>query len=167
MKRLIALILSITAVFALAFVSYVPVYAFEPAPVYQEKLVSQETERCPDGSFITITITEQSSSSVRSTAFSKTGSKSYAAHDKNGHELWRFTVHGTFSVTPGVNAVCTNASYSTSVSNDSWRCESASARKSGNQAIGEAAFVKKFLGITTDRKNCYVVLSCDKNGNLS
>ena len=104
---------------------------------------------------------------TRATTYTKTGSKYYILRNKNGAELWRFTVHGTFSVNSGVSSTCTGVSHSISITEDAWQNESASTSRSGNQAIGDATFIKKLLFITVETKGCHVVLTCDSNGNLS
>lgn len=42
-----------------------------------------------------------------------------------------------------------------------------SAYASGNQAIADAEFYRKLLGIKVEIKFCHIVLTCDANGNLS
>lgn len=132
-----------------------------------ERIVSQTTEYFDDGSYVNIVVTEQSTVTRSLSTYSKTGSKQYICFDKNKVELWRFTVYGTFTVDPGVSATCTSASYSVSISDDSWSNESASAYYYKNQAMGDAVFVKKLLFMTVDTQSCNVVLTCDSNGNLS
>ena len=132
-----------------------------------ENIISETTEYHSDGSSTTIIVAELPQPQSRASTYTKSGYKAYVLKDKKGNELWRFTLNGTFSVNPGVNAVCTAASYSIKITEDSWQKESASAKRSGNQAIGEATFIKKMLLITTEKKSCRVVLSCDKNGKLS
>lgn len=130
-------------------------------------VVSQTVEYFEDGSHATITVTEDDSAMTRATTYTKTGSKHYVMQNKDGDELWRFTINGTFSVNSGVSATCTKSTYSIKITEDAWQNDSASASKSGNQATGTATFIKKLLFITTDTRECSVVLSCDKNGNLS
>lgn len=132
-----------------------------------EKIISETTEYFEDGSSVTIIVTEELTAPTRTSAYSKSGSKYYVFLSEDKVELWRFTIHGTFTVNPGINATCTEDSYSIDISDDAWHNESASTYHSGNQAIGDAAFVKKLLFIPVDTINCNVILSCDNNGNLS
>lgn len=132
-----------------------------------DTIISETTEYYSDGSSITIIVAELQQPQSRASAYTKKGYKAYVARDKKGNELWRFTVNGTFSINSGVSASCTAASYNVKITEDSWQKESASVKRSENQAIGEATFIKKILLITTDRKSCRAVLSCDKNGKLS
>lgn len=131
-----------------------------------QRVVSETTAYFEDGSYMTIIVTE-TSREARGAVYDKTGASHGILHDKNGNELWRFTVYGSFSVNPGVSATCTSASYSISITDSAWQNQSASASYSGNQAAGDATFIRKLLGITVETKGCHVVLTCDSNGNLS
>lgn len=130
------------------------------------KIISETKEQHANGISITIIIGELYQNQVYSNTYNKSGFKSYVARNKEGKELWRFTVNGTFSIHPGESSVCTSSSYNIKITEDSWKMEKASTRKTGNKAIGDATFIKKLLLITVERKNCSVTLSCDKNGNL-
>ncbi len=141
--------------------------AANPIELDATNVVCQTMEYFEDGSYITIIVTEHVSATPRATTYTKTGSKHYVMRNKDGDELWRFTVNGTFSVNSGVSATCAKSTYTIKITEDAWQNDSASASKSGNQATGKATFIKKLLFITTDTRNCSVILSCDKNGNLS
>ncbi len=97
----------------------------------------------------------------------KYGYKEFIFRDNSGNKLWRFVVNGTFSVNTGVSATCTQASYRTEIFNNNWQEKTASATKSQNKAIGDATFIKKVLLITTNTEEVHLVLTCDKNGNMS
>jgi len=131
-----------------------------------EKVVSKTTEYFEDGNYMTITVTEEIGMK-RGTVYQKTGFREVILHNSSGAKLWSFTVYGSFSVDPGVSATCTEASYTISIADSAWENESASAFRSENQAIGDANFNKKLLGITVESKGCHVVLTCDSDGNLS
>ena len=129
-------------------------------------VVSETTEYQEDGSYIEIVVRELPA--VTRATTSKSGSKTYTGKTSDGEALWSFTVKGTFSVNTGVSATCTAASCSASIKNSNWTNTAKSVKKSGNQAIGNATFEKKLLGlITTESKTCKLVLTCDKNGKLS
>ncbi len=134
---------------------------------FEGKIVSETTEYFADGSSATVIVTDESGLLTRASSYTKTGSKYYVLRNKDGDELWRFTVRGTFSVNSGKSSTCTAASYNISITDDAWENESASTRRSGNQAVGDATFIKKLLFITTETKSCHVVLTCDTNGKLS
>lgn len=131
-----------------------------------DNIITETIEYYDDGSYITVTIFDETAIVTQSSTYIKQGSKTQILHNADGEEAWSFTVHGTFSVDPGVSAVCVEASHSISISDDAWKNESASSYCSGNQAIGDASFVKKILFFTADVKECHVVLTCDENGNL-
>lgn len=130
-------------------------------------VISESTEYFLDGSSATIIVTEETDLLTRAATYTKTGSKYYILRNKDGNELWRFTVHGTFSVNPGVSSTCTAVSHSISITEDAWQNDTASSYRSGNQAIGDATFIRKLLFITVETRSCHVVLNCDANGNLS
>lgn len=132
-----------------------------------ERIISETVEILEDGYYVKTIVAEEISTMTPRATTTKSGSKSYVLANSDGEELARFTLKGTFSVNTGVSATCTASSYTTSISNNSWSVKSASATKSGNQAIGDVTFVKKVLFITTSTKEAHVVLTCDKNGNLS
>ncbi len=166
MKKLLTLLIT-TALLVISF-SNISISAHaETNDTAQEKIISETTEYFEDGSSVTIIVAEKSTTLTRSAAYSKSGSRHYIFFDKDKNELWRFSVHGTFMVNPGSSSTCTESSYSISISDNAWENELASVYHSGNQAIGNAVFIKKFLFFTVDTQNCNVVLKCDANGNLS
>lgn len=140
-----------------------------------EMIIQKTIEYFEDGSSLTIIVTETPSAMAtgdspalaQASSYSKSGSKYYIFSDRNHTELWRFTVHGTFTVNPGVSAACTGDSCSFSISDDSWQNESSSSYHSGNQATGDAIFIKKVSFLTVDAQTCHVTLTCDSNGNLT
>ena len=164
MKKLLANLI----VVILMVVSVLPlgVQAADVKSGVNEKIVSQTVEYFEDGSYATVTVTEEVIN-TRSSTFTKTGQKSYTFKNGNGQELWKFTVKGTFSVEQGISATCTSSKYAYSITDDVWELETASATRSSNKALGSATFVKKVLFITADTRACSVTLTCDKNGNLS
>ena len=165
MKKHLALFIAFTIL--TISLSRAPISAYaETNDAVHEKILCETTEYFEDGSSATIIVTEESSAPTRSASYSRSGSKYYIFYDQNKKELWRFTVYGTFTVNSGVSATCTESSYSITIYDDTWENESASVYHSGNQAIGHAVFIKKYLFFTVDTQNCNVVLTCDANGNL-
>ncbi len=166
MKKLLTLL--ITTVMLAVGLSGTPLSArAATSGTTHKKIINETTEFFEDGSSVTIIVSEESTTLTRASGYSKSGSKHYVFFDQDKVELWRFTVHGTFTVNPGISVTCTEDSYSIDISDDAWQNESASTYHSGSQAIGNAVFIEKFLFITIDTINCNVVLSCDSNGNLS
>ncbi len=129
-------------------------------------VVSETTEFFEDGSSLTITVTQDVGAVAYGSVYSKSGSKTYVYRNGDNEEVLSFKLHGTFSVNSGVGATCTSTSYTTSISDTAWQLDSASSYASGNQAIGDATFVKKRFGIKFDTKNSHIVLTCDENGTL-
>ena len=164
MKKLGLMFLSITLL--LSFCA-LPFGANAQVAKSEERIISETVEMLEDGYYVKTIVAEELPAMAPRATTTKSGSKSYVLANNNGEELARFTLKGTFSVNTGVSATCTASSYTTSISNNSWSVKSASATKSGNQAIGDVTFVKKVLFITTSTKEARVVLTCDKNGNLS
>ena len=164
MKKTIAFLISISLLF-----STFSVFAAEKTienSTCNKKIINEEIEYYPDGSYTVITLTEDEGITSRGTVYSKSGSKKFSHYDSN-KLAWEFTVNGTFTVTTGVNAMCTASSYSVNIFNDAWSNKSASTYEYSNQAIGNATFTKKVLFVTTDTQDCQVILSCDANGQLS
>ena len=129
-------------------------------------LVSETVEQVGDGLYLTISVYEHQTK-TRSSTFQKSGSKVCAASDSIGNVLWKYTLRGTFTVNQGVSAVCTTAVGSHEIYNSNWHFNGDSTYASGKQAIADAEFYKKILGIKVETKSCHVVLTCDANGNLS
>ncbi len=167
MKKFIAFCFCIVLGFTAALPSGTTSVYAETFEKTDEQIISQTTEYLEDGSYIIITISEKTYQTARGTAYYKNGSKSYTLYNKDNDELCRFTVSGSFYVNPGVSSSCTKASHSVTITDTAWENDSASSYCSGNQAIGDATFIRKLLGIKVDTKSCHVVLTCDTNGNLS
>ena len=132
----------------------------------QLRLVAQTTERVSEDLLLDIFVYEEVTA-ARGTAFQQNGTKTVVGRKNDGTELWSFTVSGTFAVNQGVSAVCTSAVSSYEIYDSNWHFNGATCRTSGNQAIGDAEFIKKLLGIKVETETCHVVLTCDSNGNLS
>lgn len=166
-KKKIAIFLAAAFMFA-GTVPAVTASAYTETPeMCAEEIVSETVEYFEDGSYLTITVTQEVGGITRASVYEQSGSKYQILRNKDGEELWRFTVHGTFSVNPGVSATCTKASYSSSITESAWELSYASAYASENQAIGNATFVKKQNGKVVETKYSHVGLTCDENGKLS
>lgn len=133
------------------------------------QVINSYTEYYDDGSYAEVTVTKDvtdTGMSVMATSYSVTGSKSYTWYDSNGVALWKFTVHGSFTFTPGVSSTCNSASHNAYSYDGAWSCSSASSYASGNKAIGNATFKRKILFVTVDTRNIEVILTCNNNGDL-
>ena len=134
-------------------------------------VVKENIELLDNGITITTTITERVLKTTdrnpsKAATYTKTGKATQTA--KNGSTtLFSFTVHGTFTVNPGISATCTSSSYSHSITESAWSLDSASASKSGNKASASGTFKKKLLFITVDTMTLNLTLTCNANGVLS
>ncbi len=161
------------AVLSLIFLSAMPAVHAEglnPASPSTPEFIKEETFQ-KDGLYITVSLYEGKTLIKENMPFSntyeKSGWKTYTATNADHETLFTFTVHGTFSINPGVATTCTKSSYSYTIVNSHWELEKASSFCSGNQAIADADFIKKILSITVETYNAHVVLTCDANGNFS
>ena len=64
-------------------------------------VISESTEYFLDGSSATIIVTEETDLLTRAATYTKTGSKYYILRNKDGNELWRFTVQCRLRVPAG------------------------------------------------------------------
>ena len=169
MNRTIKKLIAILSLVLLSTMPTVQAEGLDFAPSESE-LIGEETFQ-KDDLYITVSLYEETSLTKEATLFSntyeKSGKRTYTVTNDNQETLFTFTVHGTFSVNPGVSATCTKSSYSYAIADNSWKLENASSFCSGNQAIADAKFVLKILSITTKTYNAHVVLTCDANGNFS
>lgn len=115
-----------------------------------------------NGDYIRI---EVSSIDTRETS-RKVGNKTYIYYNSNDEELWRATLTGSFTYT-GTSAVCTSSSCSVNISDSHWSVESKAADRSGNAAIAKLIMKRSQLGVTIERAEVNMRLTCDENGNLS
>ena len=161
MKKILSVILVFCAVLNFACIANANKMDSETNPI----VVSNVVETYEDGSYAVITVSESISSSVRGTV--KSGTKTTNYYSDNDTLLWRHIQHGTFDYTYGVSSVCTSASYSHTIYNDSWSLKSGKAWIDGNSSEGTATFVKKVLFVTTKTVNVASNLRGDIYGNLS
>lgn len=132
------------------------------------KIISEHIELFDDGSYLHVIISEDNNTSnSRSITQTKSGSRKTTYYDSDGTALWTFTIYGTFKYTPGANAACTSSSYTVDIYDDSWDNTAATSSINGNQAVGDATFIKKVLFITTQTEHVHLVLTCNIYGQLS
>lgn len=131
------------------------------------RIVSDYIETLEDGSYFHVTVSELAFPSEARSVQTQHGSREITYHDADGVALWKYTLYGTFQFIPGSSASCVSSSYSVDIYDNSWESSYASATKSGNQAIGDATFIKKVLLITTQTENIHITLSCNAYGTLS
>ena len=153
MKKFIALFLTLALCAALL-----------PAALAAEpgfRVVSETTEILPDGTEVTVIVSEQTVQ-TRGRVYSKVGKKDYIY----GSE-WTFTVYGTFSINEGVSATCTADSYGVSIGNAEWAKQSASSGHGGNTAYASGTMTRYVQGQAVQNIYPSVSVSCDANGTIS
>ena len=154
--------------YILAILLTVSVFPFPVSAEHNTKLstVSEVTETFSNGSYVVISVCEEPAQ-ARSGIYKKDGSKVYTFFNASGAAQWKYTITGVFNVNTGISSVCTSSVHSFEIYNSNWSCSSANSYTSGNRAISNAEFIRKLLGITVERENFQIALTCDSNGNLS
>lgn len=115
-----------------------------------------------DGNYITITLSE---TSARASG-TKSGSKTYRYYNSDDVEEWRAVLTGTFTYT-GSSATCTAASCNVTITNTNWYVVSKTASKSNNVATADVTMGLKFLGITVNKENISIRITCNSSGTLN
>lgn len=123
------------------------------------------TEYFDDGSYLVITI--EQSLTPRASTYTKDGHKSVTLYNSDDELQWEYILVGTFKVTTGVSAVCTNSTYEYTIYNNSWSLTAHNNSYSENAAYGTATFKKKVLFITTSTQDIDARVLCDAYGNIS
>ena len=114
------------------------------------------------------TFSENFVNSQRSTnTITKTGTKTVSYYNDDNELEWEYHLTGTFTVNPGVSAICTNASHSTSIYSSKWSFSDANTYTENNVAHGQGLFKKKVLLIAVKKVNIDVCITCDINGNFT
>lgn len=161
MKKLSTIIITIICII---FSATPTVYASDEIQ-YNNMEVDSYTEYYEDGSYTIITIKQ--SPSARASSYTKVGEKIVNLYNSNDELQWTYTLIGTFTVTSGVSAVCTNSTYSCEIYIDSWSLTAHNNYYSGNKAYGTATLKRKVLFITTNTHDIEGDIACDINGNIS
>lgn len=164
-RLLLTMVCSVLAFFAL--VTPIPAKA-ATTQTSDSKIISEHIELFDDGSYLHVIISEDNNTSnSRSITQTKSGSKSMIYYDANDTMLWKYTLYGTFKYTPGANAACTSSSYTVDIYDDNWENTAAASSINGNQAVGDATFIKEMLFIPTHTEHVHLVLTCNIYGQLS
>ncbi len=135
---------------------------------------TNETIYLEDGSYIVVTTSytqraissETKATSTRSLIFEVVGSQSYNCYSNN-EIVWIYALYGTFTVTYGESAVCTAASYSTTIYNNIWKFSDGSATYSDNQTFGVGTFKRRFLFVVVQTVYIDHTITCDNYGVCS
>ena len=119
-------------------------------------------EYLSDGSYFEIMI--ESTENARSTI--KNASKTTTYISASGESLWYAKVTANFYY-DGTTSSCTSASASGGSYVSGWKILSTSSSRTGNTGSATVVAGAYYAGIFVDSVTEKVLLSCDKNGNLS
>lgn len=157
MKKIISFLLAVCVIFSALTVS---VFASD-----DEIVISESTEYFEDGSYMTVTLTEEKNSNIRATS-TKTGSKTFTLYNSDDEQLVEMKLTATFSYT-GSSATCTNVSPTFRVYNSYWRVTKSTGTKSGNKGIGEFTAKQYVLNVPINTKDVTITITCSNTGTLS
>lgn len=118
--------------------------------------------RFEDGIYIEI-LTETSSARAANTV---SGSKTYTCHGSDGSVLWVAKLSATFAYA-GAAYTCTTANCNVTIYDSHWYEISNTTTRSSNNAVTNLTMGRKYLGVTVERPQYTIKLTCDINGNLS
>ena len=94
------------------------------------------------------------------------GYKEYVCRDSNGTLLWKAKLTATFAYSGGWYT-CTTASCNVTISDSQWYVISNNTVRSSNNAFTYLTMGIKYLGVTVEKPQYTIRLTCDINGNLS
>lgn len=151
-KRLISFILVMVLMFGQ--LSYSVFAAEEPVDT---QIISFE-----DGSYIEVSVIE-SSARVANTV---SGSKKYTFYDGNNNKSWEAKLTATFAYSGGWYT-CTTANCNVTIYDSQWYVISNSTVRSSNNAVTNLTMGLRTAGVTIERPQYTIKLTCDINGNLS
>lgn len=103
---------------------------------------------------------------TRSTTQTTVGSVSAINYASDGDQNWVYTLYGYFTYEEGVSCVCTNSTYSTSITGSGWKFYDPSNTWSDNAAYGYGVFKHKVLFITNNTITVDLRIRCDNYGNF-
>lgn len=121
-----------------------------------------EVVRFEDGSYIMI-FTETSTTRVANTV---SGSKKYVCYDGNDNKDWEAKLSATFAYS-GAWYTCTTANCTVTIYDSQWYEISNTTTRSSNNAFAYLTMGRRVLGVTVERPEYTIKLTCDINGNLS
>ena len=121
-----------------------------------------ETIWYDDGSYMEITV-QKSLSRVANTV---SGSKTFTFYGNDGGVEWKAKLSATFAYS-GAWYTCTTASCNVTIYDSSWYEISNSTSRGSNNAYAYLTMGRRVLGVTVERPQYTIQLTCDSNGNLS
>ncbi len=159
MKKIISILM-----FLCVIITIVPTAYAEDNVQYDSQDVITETEYLDDGSYIVTTIRQ--TPTARASTYTKYGEKVVELYNSSDELQWTYILTGTFQVTTGVSAVCTDSVFYVGINDSSWHLTDHNNSYSGNTAYGTATLKKKVLFITTTTYDIDASVSCDADGNI-
>lgn len=115
-----------------------------------------------DGSYIEVSVI----ASPARVANTVSGSKKYTYYDSNDDKSWEAKLSATFAYSGGWYT-CTTANCNVTIYDNQWYEISNTTTRSSNNAVTNLTMGLKYLGVTIDRPQYTIRLTCDSNGNLS
>lgn len=152
MKRLLSVALVMVLLLAI-----LPCSALAANTTEQTNVIRYE-----DGSYVEVSI-ETSSARIANTV---SGTKKYTFYDSDGNMEWQAKLNATFAYS-GAWYTCTTATCSVTIYDSQWYEISKSTARGTNNAYAYLTMGRKVLGVTIERPEYTIKLTCDSNGNLS
>jgi hypothetical protein len=120
------------------------------------------TIQLEDGYYIEVK-TEMSPARVANTV---SGSKTYTCHGSDGSVMWVAKLSATFAYSGGWYT-CTAGNCNVTIKDNQWYVISNSTVRSSNNAVTNLTMGRRTAGVTVERPQYTIRLTCDNNGNLS
>ena len=152
MRRLFSAVIVLVLLFGL-----IPCNAFAADQVEHVEIIQFE-----DGGYVEISI----GTSPARVANTVSGYKTYTYYDGNNEKSWEATLTATFAYSGGWYT-CTTANCNVTIYDNQWYVISNSTVRSSNNAVTNLTMGRKVLGVTVERPQYTIKLTCDSNGNLS
>ena len=149
MKRIICILVLLCALFTVF-----------PTNIHAASTASNDIIYLDDGSYITISISQQ----LTKATTKKT--KTYTYYDSNGNEEWRADLIGIFSY-DGTTATCTSCVCNVTIADTAWSYTQKRCYVNGGSALCDLTMVKKWLGITARTEEMTLSLTCSPTGQLT
>ena len=121
-----------------------------------------ETIWYDDGSYMEITV-EKSRARVANVV---SGSKTYTFYGNDGGAEWKAKLSATFAYSGGWYT-CTTANCDVTIYDNDWYVVSNSTIRSSNNAVTNLTMGRRVLGVTVEKPQYTIKITCDSNGNLS
>ena len=118
--------------------------------------------RYDDGSYMEVSI-DTFSARVPNTV---SGTKKYTFYDSDDNMEWQAKLNATFAYS-GAWYTCTTASCNLTIYDSQWYEISKSTARSSNNAYAYLTLGRRVLGVTIERPEYTIKLTCDTSGNLS